>query len=372
MKSGLADFIEHRADAIVDEAITFARSVDAGTSLGVDELRDHLPQVLAAIAADLRRRQTRAEEIDKSQGRAPTDRGAARSAAATHALHRAHSGFSISELVAEYRAMRAAVLRAWAEAPEEVPAVPGEITRFNEAIDEAIAESVKYYADEVERWRNIFLGVLGHDLRSPLTAIMMASEHIARLAVDVPIAKAAQRLISSGESMRQLLDRLLAYNRSQMGLGFEVQRQEVDLVQACQEEIQLLQASMPGVVIDFDAPPALRGMFDAGSIREILTNLVINARKYGTDGGGILVALRDHGADAELRVNNAGEPIPQATLDVMFEPLRRGGLSHGESERASLGLGLFIVSQIVKAHAGTIRAAAADGQTCFTVQLPKT
>ena len=103
--------------------------------------------------------------------------------------------------------MRAAVLRAWADAPQSVSAMPAEITRFNEAIDEAVAVSVKYYADEVDRWRAIFLGVLGHDLRSPLTAIMMASEHIARLAVDVPIAKAAQRLISSGESMRQLLDR---------------------------------------------------------------------------------------------------------------------------------------------------------------------
>ena len=89
--------------------------------------------------------------------------------------------------MAEYRAMRAAVLRMWAESPGAVIRNE-EITRFNEAIDQAIAESVHYYSEEVERWRNIFLGVLGHDLRSPLTAIMVASEVIADMAVDAPLA----------------------------------------------------------------------------------------------------------------------------------------------------------------------------------------
>jgi len=371
MNSGLADFIEHHAETIIEHAITFAKSIDVGAPLDEAALRDELPDIVGAIVADMRTPQTRVEEIEKSEGRAVAAAGRPRSAAGTHALHRAHSGYTISNLASEYRALRASVLRLWADAPDrEAPALE-EVARFNEAIDEAIAESVSHYADEVERWRNVFLGVLGHDLRTPLSAIVMASELIARMAIDAPIAAAAQRLIRSGERMRELLDKLLVYNRARLGMGFEVEKADVDLAQECREEIELLQALMPETRIHFQAPESLRGMFDAGHIREALANLVVNAQKYGTRGGEIHVELRDEGTSAELAVGNAGDPIPRETLDLMFEPLRRGGVSGGESEQASLGLGLFIVSQIAQAHAGTIRAESAEGSTRFTLCLPR-
>jgi signal transduction histidine kinase len=195
---------------------------------------------------------------------------------------------------------------------------------------------------------------------------------IAQMAVDAPIATAAQRLIRSGARMRELLDKLLVYNRAQMGMGFEVEKADVDLAQECREEIELLQASMPETRIHFESPESLRGMFDAVHIREALANLVVNAQKYGMRGGEIRVELRDEGASAELAVGNAGDPIPRETLDLMFDPLRRGGVSGGESEQASLGLGLFIVSQIAQAHAGSIRAESAQGRTTFKLHLPRT
>jgi signal transduction histidine kinase len=371
MHSALADFVEHHAERIIEQAITFAKSVDVGRPLDDVALRDHLPEIIQAIVADLRTPQTRVEEIEKSEGRAPEPVERSRSAAATHALHRAHSGYSISNLVSEYRALRASVLRLWADVSNGQPAVVGEIARFNEAIDEAIAESVSHYADEVERWRNIFLGVLSHDLRSPLGAILMTSELIARTAVDVPMATAAQRLIRSGERMRQLLDDLLVYNRAQMGIGFEVRKQDVDLAVECREEVELLQASMPEARIRFDAPSSMRGMFDAGRIREALANLVVNAHKYGAHGSEIRVELREKGSSAELVVANAGDPISPEMLEVMFEPLRRGGVSGGEFERASLGLGLFIVDQIAQAHEGSIRARSDGGETSFELLLPR-
>ena len=370
MESGLADFIEHNFDAIITEAIGFAKSVEVGLSLDADELRDHLPEIVQAVISDLRPPHTRAQEIAKSQGHAPLEAGAPRSAAGTHALHRAHSGYSVSNLVSEYRALRASVLRFWAQDPRSV-AAPQEVTRFNEAIDEAIAESVSHYSAEVERWRSIFLGVLGHDLRSPLSAIVMTSELISRMAVDAPIAGAAQRLIRSGERMRELLDNLLAYNRAQMGIGFEVEKAQVDLVRACRDEVEMLQTSLPGSRILFDAPPALVGCFDAGRIREALANLVVNASKYGTRGGQIHIDLRDEGDTAEVAVSNVGEPVARETFDLMFEPLRRGGVSGGEAERASLGLGLFVVKQIAQAHGGTIRGESAGGKTIFTLRLPR-
>jgi signal transduction histidine kinase len=371
MHSALADFVEHHAEAIIDQAITFAKSVEVGARLDDVALRDHLPEIIQTIVADLRTPQTRAEEIEKSEGRVPVSSERTRSAAATHALHRAHSGYSISNLVSEYRALRASVLRLWADACEGQPAVLGEVARFNEAIDEAIAESVSHYADEVERWRNIFLGVLGHDLRSPLGAILLTAELIARTAVDAPMATAAQRLIRSGERMRQLLDDLLVFNRAQMGIGFEVRKQDVDLAEACREEVELLQASMPECRIYFHAPAPVRGMFDAGRVREALANLVVNAHKYGTPGAEVRVELREAGGRAELTVANAGSAIAPELLEVIFEPLRRGGVSAGEREQASLGLGLFIVDQIVQAHEGSISARSDAGETIFELSLPR-
>lgn len=371
MHSALADFVERHAEAIIDQAITFAKSVEVGTPMDDVALRDHLPEIIETIVADLRTPQTRAEEIEKSEGRAPVSGEQPRSAAATHALHRAHSGYSISNLVSEYRALRASVLRLWADACDGQPAALAEVARFNEAIDEAIAESVSHYAHEVERWRNIFLGVLGHDLRSPLGAILLTAELIARTAVDVPMATAAQRLIRSGERMRHLLDDLLVFNRAQMGIGFELKKQDVDLVEACREEIDLLQASMPETRIHFHAPAPVRGMFDAGRVREALANLVVNAHKYGTPGTAVRVELRDAGGRTELTVANAGAPIAPGLLEVMFEPLRRGAVAGGEREHASLGLGLFIVDQIAQAHEGSIRARSDEGETIFELHLPR-
>ena len=370
MRSGLANFIEDHAGTIIEHAMVFAKSVQLATPLDDEALRDHLPDIVAAVVADLRTPQTPAQELEKSEGRAIAAAGTPRSAAATHALFRAHSGFNISELVSEYRALRASVLRLWAESPNWA-ASPDEVTRFNEAIDEAIAESVSHYSVEVERWRNIFLGVLGHDLRSPLSAILMTSELIARMAVDAPIAVAAQRLIRSGKRMGDLLDKLLVFNRAQMGVGFQLEKEDVDLAEACHDEVDLLQAGLPGVRIHFRSDGPVRGMFDAGRVREALANLVVNAVKYGEKGGEVTVELAHAGDEVELTVQNTGATIEREAFDLMFEPLRRGGIGGSEAERTSLGLGLFIVNQIAMAHAGTVQGESTDGTTTFRMRLPR-
>jgi signal transduction histidine kinase len=371
MDSGLADFIEENAEKVVAHAMVFAKSVDVGTPMDDAALRDHLPDIIEAIVADLRRPQTRAEEIEKSEGRATSPPGRPRTAAGTHALHRAHSGYSVSNLVSEYRALRASVLRLWADCPRAADASPEDVTRFNEAIDEAIAESVTHYSNEVERWRNIFLGVLGHDLRSPLSSILLTSELISRMAVDAPIALAAQRLIRSGDRMRQLLDKLLVYNRAKMGIGFEVHMLDVDLAAELRDEVEMLQATLPGCHIEFFADGPVRGMFDASRVREALSNLIVNAAKYGTQGAEISVALHADENGTDLTVANLGDAIPPETMHLMFEPLRRAGVARDDTELTSLGLGLFIVEQIAQAHAGTIEAESHDGTTTFKLHLPR-
>lgn len=370
--SQLASFIERHTETIIEHAIEFSRSLEVSPVLEATVLRDHLPEILIAIVADLRTPQTRAEEVEKSEGRESRPQGQSRSAAGTHALHRAHSGYSISELVSEYRALRASVLRLWTDTHDANPIPPGDVTRFNEAVDEAIAESVSYYAEEADRWRHIFLGILGHDLRNPLNAILLTSELIAQQAVDVPTVDAAQRLVRAGTHMRELLDKLLVYNRTQLGAGFNVEKADVDLVRICSDEIELLKMSMPAACIRFTAPASLHALCDAGRMREALANLVVNAHKYGIRGGEIRVELLATGSGADLAVSNAGDSIPPDTLIQIFDPLKRSQVSDGESERVSLGLGLFVVKQIALSHGGSIDAESTDGTTTFRIRLPRT
>ena len=171
--------------------------------------------------------------------------------------------------------------------------------------------------------------------------------------------------------MGDLLDKLLVFNRAQMGVGFQVEREDVDLARVCREEVELLQASLPGVPIRFRADGPVKGRFDAVRVREALANLVVNAVKYGVRGGEVVVELRNDGDAIELEVRNTGAHIAREKFDLMFEPLRRGGVPDDESDRTSLGLGLFIVNQIAKAHEGTVQGDSTDGTTTFRMRLPR-
>src|SRR5690606_2204141 len=122
--------------------------------------------------------QTREAQSEKSKGRAPTQAGAPETAAQTHAVLRARSGFDINQLVAEYRALRASVLRLWMDAHSLERSGVEDVIRFNEAIDQAVAESVGHFHMQVERARNLLLGTLGHDMRSPLNTILVTASYL--------------------------------------------------------------------------------------------------------------------------------------------------------------------------------------------------
>ena len=369
----LADFIDANAQAILEAAETFAATLlPAATHLDQEALRDHMPLLLTAITADLRTLQTAEEELRKSSGQAPLVAGAPKTAAQTHALLRAQGGFYVEQLVAEYRALRAGVLRLWRSAEHSLDAEAfADMVRFNEAIDQAVAESVAVFTAEVERWRHLFLGVLGHDLRSPLNAIMLTSELLSRLASDAPVAKHTQNLIRSGERMKALLDDLLDYSRGSLGLGMTIRRVPVDLAAACAEEVELLRAALPGRSIGYRAEGPTQGDFDASRVREALGNLVSNAAKYGSQDGRIEVRLVGGSGAVKLSVANEGEPMAAETLQALFEPLRRGAVESSEDTagRTSLGLGLFIVREITRAHGGQVDVVCEDGRTVFSLTL---
>ena len=343
----------------------------AASSLGTATLRDHAEQILQAVSKDLRKPQTRAQQATKAQGHAIALLNADETAAQTHALLRATGGFTIRQLVAEYRALRASVLRLWSDATPSGPQAMEDIGRFNEAIDQAIAESVDYFSSEVDRWRAVFLGALGHDLRGPLNAVLLTSQLLSVLSQGTPASEPTARLIRSGERMRQLLDDLLDYNRSSLDVGIPISRTTSDLATASREEIELLRAALPAVTIELVTQGSTLGNWDPSRVKQIVSNLVTNAAKYGERGGTVLVKLLGEDSEVRLSVENSGPAIPAETLDALFEPLRRGANLETQSERENLGLGLFIVRQVALAHGGHVVVDSVDGRTVFTVTLPK-
>lgn len=368
----LADFIEANTEGILFEWETFARSLlPAAGGLDVAALRDHAEQILRTVARDLRTSQSSSEQSAKSRGEAVRPLHSLETAAQTHAVLRATGGFTMQQMVAEYRALRASVLRLWANEHDPGPDTLIDVTRFNEAIDQAVAESVDFFTLESERWRNVFLGVLGHDLRGPLNTILLTARLLAKLTDGTPVSEATARLIRGGSRMRELLDDLLDYSRSSLELGIPVAMVRMDLALACREEIELQRVAWPGNDIELATEGAMQGVWDASRLKQVLGNLVANAAKYGDPGTPITVRLAGSDDEVTVSVENTGPPISATEMPQLFDPLRRGARGDAEIERTSLGLGLFIVRQIVRSHGGTVSLSSANGKTVFQVTLPR-
>ena len=366
----LADYIEHNATAIVDAAEEYAGSQLAGrVTLDSETLRDHLPQLLEVIVADLRGSQTAQREREKAEGEHDTPATSPMSPAQWHGQLRAKSGFSIAHLVAEYRVLRAAVLCLWSAGTTVDQDAFDDMMRFNQAIDQAIAESVAYHAAEAQTWRNIFLGVLGHDLRGPLTTILLTSDLMAQMPTDAALSRLVRRMIMSGERMSKLLDDLLDFSRSSLGVGIHVNRRDVDLVHELQDEIDMLRMAWPDSRIHFSTRGPARGAFDASRVREAMANLVNNAVKHGDRSGDVFVSLVGDAGGVVLSVENTGGAISEDTLARMFDPLQRGE-PQGDDDGTSLGLGLFVVREIARAHQGEVSVESGNERTTFTLRLP--
>jgi signal transduction histidine kinase len=268
--------------------------------------------------------------------------------------------------------LRASVLRLWTEACQPNEIKLEDVIRFNEAIDQALAESVEFFSEQVERARNLLLGMLGHDMRNPLNTILMTALHLASLNAGAEISDAASRLIRSGASMKALLDDLVDFNRTKLGLGIKIVPTNVDLAPAFVDELEELRGAHPGRQLELQVVGDTRGLWDGPRLRQLLRNLVSNAIKHGAPDAPVSVVLTGQEADVCLEVMNSGRAIEPSALDQIFDPLRRGPSqqeSHDIDE--GLGLGLYIVREVARAHGGEVYVHSDRGQTVFGVRLPR-
>ena len=367
----LPDFIQANMQRILDDAVNFAiTQAPEGAQLNHERLRNDIPLILRDIVADLRTPQNQAQQRAKSRGQAPSN-GGPESAATSHGRSRADDGFGVNQMIAEYRALRASILRLWAADQALVAGSIEDMIRFNEAIDQAVAESLLEFSRTVESWRNVFLGALGHDLRGPLAAVVGTAELLADTAQGTPHAHQAARILSGGQHLSRLVDGLLDYSKSTLGAGMQLQRTACDLGEAVAAELDLLQTALPEAPLRLQVQGATHGYFDDARIREAVHNLVTNAAKYGQRAAPIDVALTGDARSVRIAVSNAGQPLSSDALHALFDPLRRGSLPANKGEHASLGLGLFLVREIAIAHGGDVAAHVDEGVTTFAIHLPR-
>ncbi len=373
----LSDFINGNLDPILREWELFAVTLrPAAESMSTLALRDHARQILQAIARDMEAAQTDAQAEDKSKGWAPL-LGGKETAAATHGALRHLVGFDLRQLTAEYRALRATVLRLWREdVAMREERVFTEMTRFNESVDQALAESVARYSDEVERSRDTFLAILGHDLRSPLSAVAMSATYLAGAgkvgAAELP---AVLRIGKSARTMSLMITDLLEFTRAQLGNGIPVTPIACDLGLICEAAHDEIQAAHAECVFDLEMFGDLRCQVDRPRLLQVLSNLLNNAVEHGGGGQPIDLVARGEASQVVIQVINRGPPIPPDALQVIFNPLVQlpGSDTDAPGPRpTSLGLGLFIAREIVVAHGGTLNAESTKREgTVFTAVLPR-
>jgi PAS domain S-box-containing protein len=247
--------------------------------------------------------------------------------------------------------------------------------------DGSLRGAVSTFRDETERvrheeeveqaahFRERFIGILGHDLRSPLTAILASAALVLRRRdLEDPVLASAARITSSAERMGRMISDLLDFTQARLGGGLPLSRTACDLREVAQNAVDEALASHPGRSILLETEGDTRGKLDADRTVQMLSNLIANALAYGPQAEAVQVRVRGLAAELQVEVENGGAAIPAGEQALLFNPFRRGSLT---GQTRGLGLGLFIVQQIARAHGGDVSVESVPGRTVFCVRLQR-
>jgi signal transduction histidine kinase len=344
----LADFILGNIEPILKEWEAFARSVWPGAQVDPLTLRDHARDILRATAWDMKSAQTATQQSDKSKGDGAAGTGitSVDGASDLHAAGRVRSGFDMLAVVAEYRALRASVIRLCRESePDPDLRDLEDLTRFNESIDQSLTEAVRSYTQQVDTSRQMFLAILGHDLRNPLNSIMMSAELLATgTPMDDDSRTSTARIAASASAMARMIGDLLDFTGAGLGATMPLSPAPMDLKYLGQEVVDEMRAAYQARTLRFEPHGDLTGEWDVARLRQVVSNLLGNAIQHGGESGPIDLLLTNEGPDVRLAVRNGGLPIPRDAIATIFDPLTRGMTPESQRNRrpGSIGLGLYI------------------------------
>lgn len=370
----LVNFIRENRLQIVNEWIGFAReNISLTGTMNQEEIQDHVEQMLERIVIDMESMQSMEEQKLKSQGNKDL-KIFERQAASDHGEQRLDFGFNFMQLSSEFRALRASVLRLWEKKSREENWETDfhDLMRFNEAIDEVWMISLQRYQEKLDESKNLFLGVLGHDLRNPMTTVKSA---LSILKLSENLSERESRAITFSEHsihrMNELIDNLLELTELRLGSKMNINKSTIDLQSLFKEIVREQQMTYPEVEIILKTEGPIEGNWDQLRLSQMMTNLLSNAIKHGEKQGKVEVSLIEKDNEAFVSVHNQGIPIPENTLNKIFD--RGFSISEsGAGQEKGFGLGLLIVKEIVEGHQGKIKVTSNKKEgTTFTAILPK-
>ena len=395
----LADFILANVEPILVEWESFARSIwPSGATADPAEVRDEAEDILHATAVDMQSDQTGAQQAEKSKGASRAwDEGAGLTrASSTHGSGRVASGFDLWAVIAEYRALRASVLRLWRESgPAPDLRDVDDVTRFNESIDQSLTHAVRSYVDQVERDRaallaneqasrreaeaanrakDVFLATLSHEMRTPLNAIVGWLSLLRHEHAETRHFQEGLKVIERNTTAQvQLIDDLLDVSRIISG-KLRVDIHPCELTDVINAGVNMMRpaAEARGITLNVQLDPSASGAWcDSVRIQQVVWNLVSNAVKFTPKGGRVDVTLSREKSSFQIQVKDNGQGISSELLPHVFDRFRQAD-SSTRRRFAGLGLGLSIVKYIVEAHGGTVEAnSPGEGKgSTFTVRLP--
>jgi signal transduction histidine kinase len=217
--------------------------------------------------------------------------------------------------------------------------------------------------------RERLLGIIGHDLRNPLNAMLMAAQLLEEAVLPAQATWLANRILTSGLRMQRMIDQLADFTRTRLGGGFELKLVACDLAEICKNVVEELALSSTAQ-IKLTTTGALLGKWDSDRLAEVLSNLIGNATGHASLGTAVLVDAYAHDCWVIVQVRNQGAEIRAEDQERIFSAFRRAdSRAGGESEH--LGLGLYISRELALAHGGTLEVASSSASTTFSLRLPR-
>ncbi len=370
----LADFIRENTKQIVSEWESFARTLTpAANDMTSLALRNHIHELLAFIVNDIKTPQTNLEQIQKSQG--GKEKTSTATAAETHAALRLAGGFDIDQMVSEYRALRASVIKLWSLTKPHMNNLDIiDLTRFNESIDQELAESVSQYTHKVSYSKDLFVGVLSHELRTPLNVISMSAQLMShKETLNERQMILISQISESTIRITKLVNDLVDMTRARFGSGLPIVRAPMDLEFVSQQLVDEVRSVHQTRTITLEVSGDVKGEWDKARIGQVFSNLIGNAIQYSAKDSPIGVTIKGTQEEVILSVHNNGVPIPTKKMGSLFDPLTRAVIDTGDHPATvNLGLGLYITKDIIISHGGTIEVTSSEEEgTTFTVRFPR-
>jgi signal transduction histidine kinase len=360
----LSSFINSHRELILAEWEDDARRRVVGDrDVDFAQLRDHLGELLDSVALDLRAPdRATAEGVDQR----------VEDVAEKHGAGRARLGMTVKQVVSEFPILRSCVARLWLRSQRTTSVADLQrLIRFDEAIDRALTESVSEFMDQVDRSRNTFLGILGHDLRDPLSTVISGGQLLLEGGLDDATRhEVVERIVATGERMHHLVGDLLDATRSQLRSELPLQRRHGELGETVRNIVREFATAHPDREIKLTVSGDSTGQWDDERLGQAVANILSNAIRFSESNNPVDVSLVTDD-EVKIAIHNEGPAIPPESRPSLFDPFVSSGRTAAK-DRERLGLGLYIAKATVDGHGGHIAVdSTPEHGTTFTIHLPR-